>query len=216
MIDQTELALREQIVIAARSMNAKGINQGTSGNISVRCGDAILITPTSLDYEIMQPEDIVKMRPDGTAEGRLKQSSEWPFHRDLMAGRPDFNAVVHAHPTNATALSIMGRGIPAIHYMIAVFGGPDIRCSPYATFGSDALSRHAVSAIEGRKACLLGHHGVIVGGDSLSQAMWLAEELETLASQYVICLQLGEPPLLSDAEIENVIRKIKGGYGAAS
>jgi L-fuculose-phosphate aldolase len=203
--ENNEQALREQIVIAARCMNAKGINQGTSGNISVRCGDDILITPTSLDYDLMGPDDIVKMRPDGRAEGRLRQSSEWPFHRDLMARRPDFNA-----------LSIMGRGIPAIHYMIAVFGGPDIRCSPYATFGSDELSRHAVTAIEGRKACLLGHHGMIVGGDSLTQAMWLAEELETLANQYVICLQLGEPPLLPDAEIENVIRKIKGGYGAAT
>lgn len=216
MTDTREQALREQIVVASRSMNAKGINQGTSGNISVRMGDDILITPTSLDYEVMQPEDIVKMRADGSAEGRFKQSSEWPFHRDIMASRPDFNAVVHAHPTHATALAIMGRGIPAIHYMIAVFGGPDIRCSPYATYGSDELSRHAVTAIEGRKACLMGHHGVIVGGDSLKQAMWLAEELETLARQYVICLQLGEPPLLPDAEIENVIRKIKGGYGTAS
>lgn len=216
MTDNNEQALREQIVVAARSMNAKGINQGTSGNISVRCGEDILITPTSLDYDLMQPEDIVRMRPDGSAEGRMKQSSEWPFHRDLMAGRPDFNAIVHAHPTHCTALSIMGKGIPAIHYMIAVFGGPSIRCAPYATFGSDELSRHAVDAIKDRKACLLGHHGVIVGGDSLKQAMWLAEELETLASQYVICLQLGEPPLLPDAEIENVIRKIKGGYGGAS
>lgn len=216
MNETSEQALREQIVAASRSMNAKGINQGTSGNISVRCGDDILITPTSLDYELMQPEDIVKMRPDGTAQGRFKQSSEWPFHRDILAKRPDFNAIVHAHPTHATALSIMGMSIPAVHYMIAVFGGPNIRCSPYATYGSDELSRHAVTAIEGRKACLMAHHGVIVGGDSLKQAMWLAEELETLARQYAICLQLGEPPVLSDEEIEHVIRKIRGGYGAAS
>lgn len=156
------------------------------------------------------------MRADSGVVGDLKPSSEWPFHRDILTARPDFNAVVHAHPTYATSLAIMGREIPAIHYMIAVFDGPNIRCAPYAIFGSDELSAHAVEAIAGRNACLLAHHGVIVGGKTLQQAMWLAEELETLAHQYVTCLQFGKPPILTDEQVEDVITKIGIGYGRSS
>ena len=209
---EDENSKRRAIIDSCLKMNATGLNQGTSGNVSIRHGDGLLISPTSRPYESLTPEDIVFVGMDGTVDGRWKPSSEWRFHRDILQSRPDANAVVHAHPTYCTTLSIMGKGIPPIHYMLAVFGGPDIRCAPYAIYGSDELSRHAVAALEGRKACLLAHHGMIASGSSIEQAFWLAEELETLARQYHGCLLLGEPPLLSGQQIQDVIDKIAG-YG---
>lgn len=193
-------------------MNARGINQGTSGNISIRDGERVLITPTSVPYDAMQPEDIVEMKFDGSVVGDGRPSSEWRFHLDILRARPEANAVVHAHPTYCTTLAIMERGIPPIHYMVAVVGGDSVRCAPYATFGTQELSDHALDALKNRKACLLAHHGLIAIGHSLDFAMWLAVEVETLARQYVNCLQIGEPPLLSSEEIENVIDRM-GEYG---
>ncbi len=203
---------RQAIIDACIEMNALGINQGTSGNISCRHGDGMLISPTSTPYETLVPEDIVFMGWDGEVEGRLPPSSEWRFHLDIMKARPEVNAVVHAHPTYCTTIAIMGRKIPAIHYMVAVAGGSDIRCAPYATFGTAELSAHAVEALRDRKACLLAQHGMIAVGSSLAQAMWLAVEVETLARQYHGALQIGEPPILSDEEIENVIKRMAS-YG---
>lgn len=205
---------RVAIIEACREMNRTGINQGTAGNISLREGDGMLITPTSLAYDLMQPEDIVWMGFDGNVKGTRQPSSEWRFHLDILRARPEINAVVHAHPIACTTLSIMEKAIPPLHYMVAVAGGADIRCAPYATFGTQALSTHALSALEGRTACLLAHHGMIALGTSLSKAMWLAVEVETLAQQYLNCLPMGEPPLLSAAEIENVIKRIAS-YGHA-
>jgi L-fuculose-phosphate aldolase len=185
-----------------------------SGNISVRHGEGLLITPTSIPYESLEPEDIVYLSVDGTPEGRRQPSSEWRFHRDIMRARTDVNAIVHAHPTFCTILAIMERGIPAIHYMIAAAGGPDIRCGPYAIFGSAELSKHAVDALDGRRACLLAHHGMIAIGSSLEKAMWLAVEVETLAKQYHGSLQLGDPPLLTRQQIDDVAAKMAG-YGNA-
>ncbi|WFP62671.1 L-fuculose-phosphate aldolase [Mesorhizobium sp. WSM4904] len=204
--------VRQAIIDACIEMNALGINQGTSGNISCRHGEGMLISPTSTPYDTLQPEDIVFMGWDGEVDGRLPPSSEWRFHLDIMKARPDVNAVVHAHPTYCTTIAIMGRKIPAIHYMVAVAGGSDIRCAPYATFGTAELSAHAVEALRGRKACLLAQHGMIAVGSSLAQAMWLAVEVETLARQYHGALQIGEPPILSDEEIENVIKRMAS-YG---
>ena len=195
-------------------MNALGINQGTSGNISVRHEEGMLVTPTSVPYDSMVPDEIVFMGMDGSFAAGQRPSSEWRFHLDIMRSRDEVNAVVHAHPTYATILSIMGLEIPPIHYMVAVAGGDNIRCSPYATFGTPELSAHAVSALEGRMACLLGHHGMIAVGPSLARALWLAVEVETLARQYHGCLQIGKPPLLSKAEIE-LVRKKMAGYGHA-
>jgi L-fuculose-phosphate aldolase len=203
---------RQSIIDACLRMNALGINQGTSGNISIRHGDGLLITPTSTPYETMRPEQIVHMGLDGTHDPALRPSSEWRFHRDILQARPDVEAVVHAHPTYCTALAIMGMEIPPVHYMIACAGGDSIRCAPYATFGTMELSEHAVRALEGRLACLLDHHGMIAIGKSLDKAMWLAVEVETLARQYHGCLQIGEPPLLSSAEIERVRQRMSG-YG---
>jgi len=204
MLPPEEVALRQAIIDACRAMNATGLNQGTSGNISVRDGGGLLITPTSLPYDEMEPADIVRMAFDGSVTGRRSPSSEWRFHLDILRARPGVNAVVHAHPHACTTLAIMGKSIPPLHYMIAAAGGPDIRCAPYATFGTAELSRHALAALEGRSACLLAHHGMIATGPSLGKAMWLATEVETLARQYLACLPFGEPPLLSVEEIDRV------------
>ena len=209
-----EQAKRQAIIDACRDMNRLGINQGTSGNISLRHGDGMLITPTSVPYDHMHPDQIVFMKLDGGIDAKQRPSSEWRFHRDILKARAEVNAVVHAHPPFATILAIMGREIPPIHYMIACAGGDTIRCAPYATFGTEELSQHAVAALEDRSACLLAHHGMIVVGPSLTKAMWLAVEVETLARQYHGCLQIGTPPLLPKAEIENV-RARMAGYGAA-
>ncbi|MBA1141018.1 L-fuculose-phosphate aldolase [Mesorhizobium neociceri] len=208
----SDLEARQAIIDACLEMNALGINQGTSGNVSLRHGEGMLISPTSTPYETLVPEDIVFMAWDGEVDGRLPPSSEWRFHLDIMKARPEVNAVVHAHPTYCTIIAIMGRKIPAIHYMVAVAGGNDIRCAPYATFGTAELSAHAVEALRDRKACLLAQHGMIAVGSSLSQAMWLAVEVETLARQYHGALQIGEPPILSEEEIENVIKRMAS-YG---
>ena len=207
-----EFDKRQAIIDACRRMNALGINQGTSGNISVRFGNGLLITPTSVPYDAMTPDQIVFMAMDGSHAPSQKPSSEWRFHLDILKARGDVNAVVHAHPTYCTILAIMGMNIPPVHYMIAVAGGDDIRCAPYATFGTPELSEHAVRALEGRLACLLDHHGMIAIGKTLDKAMWLAVEVETLARQYHGCLQIGKPPLLSSAEIERV-RQRMAGYG---
>ena len=205
---------RQSIIDACLRMNALGINQGTSGNISLRHGDGMLITPTSTPYEAMKPDQIVYMHLDGNHDPAQRPSSEWRFHRDILKARPEVQAIVHAHPPYSTTLAIMGMEIPPVHYMVAVAGGDTIRCAPYATFGTQELSEHAVRALEGRLACLLEHHGMIAIGPSLSKAMWLAVEVETLARQYHGCLQIGTPPLLSKEEIEKV-RLRMAGYGHA-
>jgi L-fuculose-phosphate aldolase len=207
-----EQTKRQSIIDACREMNRLGINQGTSGNISLRHADGMLITPTGTPYETMRPDQIVFMKLDGGLDAKQRPSSEWRFHRDILKARLEVNAVVHAHPPFATMLAIMGMEIPPFHYMIACGGGDTIRCAPYATFGTEELSQAAVAALEDRSACLLAHHGMIAVGPSLAKAMWLAVEVETLARQYHGCLQIGTPPLLPKAEIENV-RARMAGYG---
>jgi L-fuculose-phosphate aldolase len=207
-----DLTKRQSIIDACRQMNSLAINQGTSGNISLRHEDGMLITPTSVPYDTMQADQIVFMKLDSAPDTGQRPSSEWRFHRDILKARADVNAVVHAHPPFATILAIMGLAIPPVHYMIACAGGDTIPCAPYATFGTEELSRHAVAALEDRSACLLAPHGMIAVGASLAKAMWLAVEVETLARQYHGCLQIGTPPLLSKTEIENV-RARMAGYG---
>ncbi|MEM9755681.1 MAG: class II aldolase/adducin family protein [Pseudomonadota bacterium] len=208
-----EAAKRQAIIDHCLKLNSSGLNQGTSGNVSIRHGAGMLISPTSRPYASLTQDCIVYVAlADGVAQGRWQPSSEWRFHRDILAARPDVEAIVHAHPTFATILAIHGREIPAIHYMLAVFGGPNIRVAPYAIYGSQALSDFAVAALKDRQACLLDHHGMIAVGSSIEQAFWLAEELEALARQYHGALMLGDPPLLSDEQIQDVIDKIAG-YG---
>ena len=214
MLATNDREKRQSIIDACLRMNALGINQGTSGNISLRHDAGMLITPTSVPYEAMQPEQIVYMGLDGSFDPAQRPSSEWRFHLDILKAKPDVNAVVHTHPPYSTILAIMGLEIPPVHYMIACAGGDTIRCAPYATFGTQELSDHAVAALEGRLACLLEHHGMIAVGPSLSKAMWLAVEVETLARQYHGCLQIGTPRLLSKEEMKNVLGRIAG-YGPA-
>ena len=205
-----EVELRGAIVASAREMNALGINQGTSGNISARFGNHMLITPSATPYEAMRPEDIASMPLDGERGawvGPLKPSTEWRFHFDILNGRPEAGAVVHTHAIYCTTLAILRREIPAVHYMIAAFGGTTVRCAPYATFGTAELAAYALEALEGRNACLLANHGMIVVGDTLAKAMWLAVELEALAKQYCLALQLGEPHVLGEAEIAETARR---------
>ncbi|WP_022729146.1 L-fuculose-phosphate aldolase [Fodinicurvata sediminis] len=211
----TDREQRSAIIQACLEMNRNGLNQGTSGNISARHENGLLITPSGLAYEKLRPEDIIFLDMQGQPHGRWKPSSEWRFHRDILHARPEAGAVVHVHSPYATALAILGREIPAIHYMIAAAGGPTIRCAPYATFGTEELSRHAVEALEGRAACLLANHGMIAVGPDLAKALWLAGEVETLARQYHACLQVGEPVILSDAEIACVVEKFRS-YGPAA
>ena len=198
-------------------MNRNGLNQGTSGNISVRHEGRMLITPTATSYEAMRPDMLASMPIDDSAvavfDGPLRPSSEWRFHRDILRERPEIQAVVHAHPTFATTLSIGRLSIPACHYMIAAFGGNDVRCSDFAVYGTAALSTHALKALEGRTACLLANHGSIALGADLDKAMWRAVELETIARQYFYSLQLKDGPvILGDAEIEETLRSF-GAYG---
>ena len=205
-------ALREAVVQTCRDMSRLGVAKGTSGNVGVRHGEGFLISPTGIAYEQMRPEQVVQVFWDGSFEGQTLPSSEWRFHRDILFHRREFNAVVHTHSVHATALSIHARGIPAIHYRIAAAGGSDIRCAEYATFGEQALSDNALKAMQGRKACLLAHHGVIAAESSLPRALALAVTVEELAQQYLLSLALGTPPVLVDEEIDRVIAKF-GSYG---
>lgn len=206
---------REVIIATARRLNPSGLNQGTSGNLSHRVDDGFLVSPTGMDYDALRPEDIVFMRFDGSTEGPRLPSSEWRFHRDILAARPEVHAVLHTHSLHSTALACLRRGIPSFHYMVAVAGGRDIRCAPYATFGTEELSRHTVAALEGRKACLLANHGLITVGVDLASAFKLAVEVETLAAMYLRALQVGEPVLLDDAEMAVVLEKFRT-YGQQS
>jgi L-fuculose-phosphate aldolase len=211
----TEIDLRREIIATALRMNALGLNRGKSGNVSARFGTGFLVTPTGIAYESTQPEDIVALTLDGAARGPRRPSSEWRFHRDIYARRPEAGAIVHAHSPFATSLACLGRDIPAFHYMIAVAGGKNIRCAAYATFGTQELSDRALDALEGRRACLLANHGMIAVGASLATALALAVEVEALAEQYWRALQIGAPNLLPDAEMDVVLEKFRS-YGQPS
>jgi L-fuculose-phosphate aldolase len=210
---------REQLVATARTMNASGINQGTSGNLSLRIPGGLLITPSSLPYEQMGLEDPVAIDVDGRSlEGgsRRRPSSEWRLHADLLHQRPEAGAVVHCHSVHATALACHGLAIPSFHYMVVVAGGASVRCAPYATFGTQELSDLALEALQDRRACLMAHHGQVALGVDLQQALALAIEVETLARMYLQARVLGEPPLLSEAQITAVERQFAGlHYGQA-
>ena len=211
--------LRQQLVRHANRLQPLGLATGTSGNLSVRVEGGMLITPSGIAYDTLQPDDIVPVQFTGpgtaTWQHPLDPSSEWAMHQAVYQARPEAGAVVHGHPSYATVLAIQGLEIPALHYMIAAAGGAPIRCAPYHTYGTAALSAAAVVALEGRKACLLEHHGLLAFEHNLDKAMWLAGEVETLAQQMVMCLSLGGPRVLPAAEIAVVVDKFSR-YGLKS
>jgi L-fuculose-phosphate aldolase len=203
-------APRQAVVDAARRLVALGLAHGTSGNVSLRDGDGFVITPSAVGYDVMEPEDVVGLELDGTirggAPGRIP-SSEWRLHAGILATRPEFDCVVHAHSPWATALSCLRREIPPFHYMVAAAGGADIRCAAYATFGTAELAAAAREALRDRRACLLANHGLVACGPSAAAALGLAVEVEALAGQYMRALSVGRPALLSDEEMGTVLRR---------
>jgi L-fuculose-phosphate aldolase len=214
-LDKIEKALREAIVEKARWMNAIGLNQGTSGNISARHDNKMLLTPTAVPYETMKPAMIAAFPIDGeygTYDGPLLPSTEWRFHLDIMKARPEVGAIVHTHSTFATVLAILRKPIPACHYMVAAFGGTDVRVADYATYGTKELAENALKALASRTGCLLANHGMIALGRDLDVAMWRALELETIAKQYYHSLVVGSPAILPDAAVDATLKAF-GTYG---
>ncbi len=222
MTYMTDQALAAATLHTARAMNACGINRGSAGNVSARCADreSFLITPTGMAYDQCQPDDLVKVSGCGTASEPVTMapwdqrlpSSEWRFHHDIYRARPEAGAIVHTHSSFATALACQGMPIPPFHYMVARFGGADVRCATYATFGTQALSDAVLAALHERRACLMAHHGMVVFGRDLEQALALAVELETLCEQYWRVLQLGPAKLLAAEEMQCVLEKFAS-YG---
>jgi len=211
----TEAEIRIEIVARCRELDARGLNRGASGNVSARSGDAMLITPSAIPYTALAPEMIAVMPldgDDGAWDGPLKPSSEWRFHRDLMRARPEIGAVVHTHAEFSTILAIARKPIPAIHYMMAAFGGMEIPCCDYACYGTAALSQAILAAMGARNGCLMANHGMLTVGADLTRATWLAVELEALAHQYFHVLQIGGGHLLTEAEIAEAAAGFAG-YG---
>ena len=204
---------REQLLKTSQKLVDTGLNKGTSGNASIRVGDGFLVTPSGMAVEEMSPDNMVYMQLDGSFEQSKKPSSEWRFHRDILASRIDINAVIHTHSMFATTLACLHKDIPPFHYMIAVAGGDNIKCAPYALFGSQQLSDNALTALMDRKACLLANHGMICLGRDLEDALAVAVEVENLSEQYWRIMQVNpNPPLLSETEMREVFQQFKG-YG---
>ena len=204
--------LASRLLDAARGMNAAGLSVGTAGNLSVRRARGFLITPTGLPFEQCGADDMVAMTMGGRSSGVRAPSSEWRIHRDIYRARPEAGAILHAHSPFATAIACHRQGIPAFHYMIARFGGSNVRCAHYATFGTQALSDHALEALEDRSACLLANHGMIVFGCDCAHALALGIEFEALCRHYLESMRLGNPALLSPDEMTEVLARF-GSYG---
>ncbi len=208
----TRRELADAIISTCRAMNAAGINQGSAGNVSARFAEGFLITPSGLAYDRLTVQDIVLLDLDGNTRDARQPSSEWRMHRDIYVSRAEAGAVLHAHSTFATALSCLRLDIPAFHYMVAVAGGHEIRCADYALFGTQELSDAMLAALDERRACLLGTHGMICFHDDLERVLKLGIEVETLAKQYWHARQAGDPVILSAAEMDAVLEKFAG-YG---
>lgn len=198
----------ETLISHARRMNEVGLNQGTSGNLSVRLADEhFLITPSGVPYDRLEADDLVTVGLNGTVEGDGKPSSEWRIHRDLYLARGDAEAVLHAHSPWAMSVAALRRDVPPFHYMIVLAGGFSIRCADYATYGSQELSDQALKAMDRRRACLLANHGLVCLESSLERVLTLAIEVEILCRVYMQCLAVDEPVLLDEAELRRVGEK---------
>lgn len=202
---------RRAVIAAARRTVERGVTHESSGNVSVRVAGGMAITPTGLPYGELEPDDVVVMALDGTvaAGERRDPSSEWRMHAAIYRARPEIAAVIHGHATSATAVSCLGRDIPAFHYMVAVAGGDSVRCAPYAVFGSDAIAATAVKALDGRSACLLAHHGLVAIGADLDRALVVAEEVEFLARVYLAATAVATPKNLSAGQMREVLDRFR-------
>ena len=209
MIDET--TQRQAVVAAVQRLDALGLNRGSTGNVSVRQGAGMLITPTGSGADV-QPEDLAWVGWDGTRRGPWQPSSEWHFHQAVYLARPERMAVVHTHSTHATALACLRRPLPAFHYMVAVAGGDTVPLVPYFTFGTEALSQAVAHALHDRLACLLANHGLVAAGATLAQAMKVMLEIESLCEAYLVALAVGEPVLLGADDMAEVISQFRG-YG---
>lgn len=204
----TKKDLRTEIVEAYQELDKLGMNKGSSGNVSARDGTNMLITPSGIPAMEMNPEQVcaLSLEDDSGAYGdQSKPSSEWRFHSAILQSRPDINAVVHTHAPFSTILSILRKPIPAVHYMMAAFGTTELKVADYHTYGTEELSKAVLSAMEGCAGCLMANHGMVVGGPSLYQAMWLADQFELLASQYYHSMLAGTPHVLTDEEIADTV-----------
>ena len=211
-----EALLRGQAVAAVRRLDALGLNRGSTGNLSLRCArdgvDGMLITPTGMGADDLRPQDLVWIGGDGRVLGDWQPSSEWQLHQAVFARRDDLQAVVHAHSVHATALACLQRELPPFHYMVAIAGGHDLPCVPYHLFGTEALSQAVAGAFASRDACLMANHGLVAAGPTLARAMKVAQEIESLCEVYLKALAVGEPTVLSAAQMDEVIAKFRG-YG---
>ena len=204
--------LRHAVVHAVQRLDALGMNRGSTGNVSARQGQGMLITPTGMGAEGLAPKDLVWVGLDGTVKGDWQPSSEWHFHQAAYLARPDLQAVVHTHSTHAAALACLRRPLPAFHYMVAVAGGDSVPLVPYFTFGTEALSAGVAQALQDRDACLLANHGLVAAGATVAQAMKVVQEIESLCEVYLKALAVGEPHVLSADEMRVVIDKFRS-YG---
>jgi L-fuculose-phosphate aldolase len=199
------LALRNELVTTAKRMSSLGLTPGMSGNVSVRSERGLLVTPSGMPYDALQADDVVQLAPDGSARpGQRVPTSEWRLHHDILATRTDVQAIVHTHSLFCTALSMLRRPLPAVHYMITLANSDEVPCADYATFGSADLATNVVAALRGANACLMANHGMVALGSTLGEALKLAAEIETLASQYWHACQLGSPHVLDGAELARV------------
>ena len=202
-------AIKENIIKYSKKLNNRGLSALRSGNISIRFENGFFITPSGMKYSSLKTKDIVYVNLDGTFNKKQKPSSEWRFHQDIYLKKKEAQAIVHAHSTNATAISVHNKRIPAFHYMVALAGGHDIKCAKYATFGTRELSKNILKALKNRKACLISNHGQIAYDSDLPKAFELAEEVENLSLQYITALKLGKPKILSVKKIQKVLAKAK-------
>jgi len=207
-VSPADRGVRVRVIAAAKRLAALGLNRGRSGNVSVRVDGGFVITPSGKSYDTLAVNDLVTVEGD-EPRGERKPSSEWRLHRDIYAKRPEAGAIVHTHSSFATTLACLRKPIPAVHYEIAFAGGGDIRCAPYATFGTQELSDLALAALEGRSACLLANHGSVAFAPSIEEALILADKVEELARTYWQALQVGDPAILDPAEIARVLEKFK-------
>jgi L-fuculose-phosphate aldolase len=212
----SEEQARDAVVAAVRRLDALGMNRGSTGNASQRWAvdgvDGMLITPTGMGADELQPADLVWVGVDGRVAGAWQPSSEWHFHLATYRARPDLHAVLHTHSTHAAALACLRYELPAFHYMVAVAGGDSVPCVPYHLFGTEALSQAVAGALRERDACLMANHGLVAAGATMARAMKVLQEVESLCEVYLKALAVGEPALLSREQMREVIARFRD-YG---